>query len=180
MTKAPTPTEKSKKQRDNTKTPPKTSITQRLRADLGRSVGVTIATQLVWLNRTEMKRTLLRTMKFIRLKYNKTLDIGCQTDKAYFESAESLNDKEKSFLENIICLLPIAIQYLSEHNQLQVWVLLFKYLANRTLPLHNISYRIFLDVGTWFSSENTCTLRYSDIVKRFWRTGCELFKGIVL
>ena len=51
MTKTPTPTEKSKKQRDNTKTPPKTSITQRLRTDLGRSVGVTIATQLVWLNR---------------------------------------------------------------------------------------------------------------------------------
>ena len=34
MTKAPTPTEKSKKQRNNTKTPPKTSITQRLRTDL--------------------------------------------------------------------------------------------------------------------------------------------------
>ena len=50
MAKAPTPTEKSKKQRDNTKTPQKTSITQRLRTDLGRSVGVTIATQLVWLN----------------------------------------------------------------------------------------------------------------------------------
>ena len=49
MTKAPTPTEKSKKQRDNTKTPPKTSITQRTRTDLGRSAGVTIATQLVWL-----------------------------------------------------------------------------------------------------------------------------------
>ena len=32
------------------KSPPKTSITQRLRTDLGRSVGVTIATQLVWLN----------------------------------------------------------------------------------------------------------------------------------
>ena len=39
MTKVPTPTEKSKKQRDNTKTPPKTSIIQRLR---------TTATQLVW------------------------------------------------------------------------------------------------------------------------------------
>ena len=51
MTKAPTPTEKSKKQRDNTKTPPKTSITQRLRTDLGRLVEVTITTQLVWLNR---------------------------------------------------------------------------------------------------------------------------------
>ena len=33
ITKAPTPTEKSKKKRDNTKTPPKTSITQRLRTD---------------------------------------------------------------------------------------------------------------------------------------------------
>ena len=50
MTKAPTPTEKSKKQCDNTKTPPKTSITQRLRIELGRSVGVTIAIQLVWLS----------------------------------------------------------------------------------------------------------------------------------
>ena len=37
MAKAPTPTEKSK-ERDNTKTPPKTSITQQLRTDFGRSV----------------------------------------------------------------------------------------------------------------------------------------------
>ena len=49
MTKAPMPTEMSKGQSDNTKTPQKSSITQRLRTDLGRSVGVTTATQLVWL-----------------------------------------------------------------------------------------------------------------------------------
>ena len=48
---SPTPTEKFKKQCDRTKTPPKISITKRLRTDLGRSVLVTIATQLVWLNR---------------------------------------------------------------------------------------------------------------------------------
>ena len=48
--KTPTPTEQSKKQCGNIKTPPITSITQLLRTDLGRSVGVT-ATQLVWLNR---------------------------------------------------------------------------------------------------------------------------------
>ena len=41
----------SKKQRDNTKTPPKTSIAQRLQTDVGWSVGVTTATRLVWLNR---------------------------------------------------------------------------------------------------------------------------------
>ena len=52
MTNAPTLTEKSKKQRDIIKkTPPKTSITQRLRTDLGRSVGITAVTQLVSLNR---------------------------------------------------------------------------------------------------------------------------------
>ena len=50
MTKAPTPTEKSKKQRDNTTIPPKNWITQQLRTDLGRSVWVTIVIQLVWLN----------------------------------------------------------------------------------------------------------------------------------
>ena len=49
ITKAPTPTEKSKKQRGHTKTPPKFSITQRLRTDIRRSVGVTTATPLVWL-----------------------------------------------------------------------------------------------------------------------------------
>ena len=39
---------------DNTNTPSKTSITQRLRTDLGRSVGVTTVIQLVWLNRLFM------------------------------------------------------------------------------------------------------------------------------
>ena len=51
MTNAPTLTEKSKKQRDNIKTPPKTSITEQLRTDIGRSVGVTAVTPMVWLNR---------------------------------------------------------------------------------------------------------------------------------
>ena len=41
MKNAPTLTEKSKKQRDNIKNAIKTSITQRLRTDLGRSVEVT-------------------------------------------------------------------------------------------------------------------------------------------
>ena len=51
MTKAPRPTDKSKKQRDNTKLSTKTSITQWLETDLGWSAGVTIDTKLVWLNR---------------------------------------------------------------------------------------------------------------------------------
>ena len=49
MTEAPTPTEKIPKNIETIqKTPSKTSITQRLRTDLGRSVGVTAVTPLVW------------------------------------------------------------------------------------------------------------------------------------
>ena len=51
MTNAHTPTEKSKSIVTTLKRQPKTSITQRLRTDLGRSVGVTAVTPLVWLNR---------------------------------------------------------------------------------------------------------------------------------
>ena len=47
--KTPTQTEQFKKQRDNTKIATKMSITQRLQTDLGRSVGITTVTQLVWL-----------------------------------------------------------------------------------------------------------------------------------
>ena len=56
MTKAPTTTGKPKKQCDNTQTPSKTSITQRLPTDLGRSVGVTIATQLCSAETIESER----------------------------------------------------------------------------------------------------------------------------
>ena len=49
MTKAPTPTEMSKGQVTTQTTPQKSSIEQRLWTDLGRSVGVTKATQLVCL-----------------------------------------------------------------------------------------------------------------------------------
>ena len=49
MTKAPTPTEMPKGQSENINKATKSSITQRLRTDYGRSVGVTTGTLLVWL-----------------------------------------------------------------------------------------------------------------------------------
>ena len=58
VTKAPTPSEKKiEKAMWRHKTPPKTSITQRFRTDLGRSVGVTTATPPMWLNRVIIKKT---------------------------------------------------------------------------------------------------------------------------
>ena len=51
MTNAPQPKKVKKKQRDKTKTQPKTSIAQRLRTDLGRSFEAMTVIQLLWLNR---------------------------------------------------------------------------------------------------------------------------------
>ena len=54
MTKPPIPTENSKTKGQHTQTPPKTSIIQRLRTDLGRSVGVTSNPTGVVKNNAEM------------------------------------------------------------------------------------------------------------------------------
>ena len=69
--KTPIPTKRFKLQSDNTKTPPKCSISQRLRTDLGRSVAKTTAIQLVWLNSTQTPKG-----KIVYQKYLVTSDIG--------------------------------------------------------------------------------------------------------
>ena len=56
MTKVPTPTEMSKGQSDNINNATKNSIKQRLRTDLGRSVGVT--TQRCWSNCPKIQKNL--------------------------------------------------------------------------------------------------------------------------
>ena len=73
MTKAPTPTEMSKRQSDNTNNATKSSIKQRLRTDLGRSVGVTSATQLVCLTGLRAHLPTPRNSRVIkRIHKNKT------------------------------------------------------------------------------------------------------------
>ena len=65
MIKAPLPL---KKQRDKRKMPPKTSITQRLRTDLGWSVGETTAIQPVWLNRFTVSQPSYKRQKLCNQK----------------------------------------------------------------------------------------------------------------
>ena len=75
-------------QKFNNQSPTKTSITQRLWTDLGRSVGVTTAIQLVWLNRftgtnpptNHNSRVIKRTIiyKWINKKPLKTVWPDCK------------------------------------------------------------------------------------------------------
>ena len=55
-------------------TPQKSSIKQRLRTDLGRSVGVTTATQLVWLTgltKNEKKKTKQKEFKVAFIPFHR-------------------------------------------------------------------------------------------------------------
>ena len=56
----------SKGQTDNTNNVTKNSIKQRLRTDLGRSVGVTTATQLVWLTGLRAHLSTSRNSRVIK------------------------------------------------------------------------------------------------------------------
>ena len=74
--------QKMQKQKDNTQTPPKTSITQRLRTDLGRSVGVLshpTGIELSFNNswhvfRTIKDRTLLWNSKYMYMYEHYSID----------------------------------------------------------------------------------------------------------
>ena len=73
MTKAPTPTEMSKGKVTTQTTPQKSSIKQQLRTDLGRSVGVTTATQLVWLTGLRAHLPTPRNSRVIKRTHIKKL-----------------------------------------------------------------------------------------------------------
>ena len=64
--KRPAPTEMSKGQSYNTNNATKSSITQRFWIDLGRSVGVTTATQLMWLTGLRAHLPTLRNNRVIK------------------------------------------------------------------------------------------------------------------
>ena len=107
----------SKKQRDNTKTTPKFSITQRLRTDLGRSVGVTTATKLVLLNRFYGIQTFPLTAKVV--KQNDT-NLKCVNNAPYMRSFVKMRHKiplikyikiNPLWVEHSLCSIGISTIY---------------------------------------------------------------------
>ena len=69
MTKAPIPTEMSKGQSDNINNATKSSIKQQLRTDLGQSVRVTTAIQLVWLTGLRAHLPTPRNSRVIKMTH---------------------------------------------------------------------------------------------------------------
>ena len=99
MTKAPTPTEMSKGQVTTQTTSQKSSIKQRLRTDLGRSVGITKATQLVWLTGLRAHLPTNRNSRVIKrtkngVYMNTLVEVSFWTSAIFFWMYESNNQAD--------------------------------------------------------------------------------------
>ncbi|CAG2220507.1 unnamed protein product [Mytilus edulis] len=84
---------------------------------------------------------------------------------------------EKDVLERLSSILPKVISNLRDVGELNSFVQFNELLASGSFPFENIAYRLFCDVVQWYTLSNTSSMRYSELVKRFWRTGYKLFKG---
>ncbi|VDH98759.1 Hypothetical predicted protein [Mytilus galloprovincialis] len=102
-----------------------------------------------------------------------TIDGGVGTD------AKSDDGRifEKDVLERLSSILPKVISNLRDVGELNSFVQFNELLASGSFPFENIAYRLFCDVVQWYTLSNTSSMRYSELVKRFWRTGYKLFKG---
>jgi hypothetical protein len=75
------------------------------------------------------------------------------------------NDDDKStdikiFTEQI----PLVIEALREHRQLQIRKKIIEMICRNTFPMTNTANLLFLDVVKWFSHDNSVCMRYNKIL----------------
>ena len=101
--------------------------------------------------------------------------VGTQTDHVVVITVPDTTHFNE--IDSFSQILPEVVETLIEYEHVAQWKLLFVSVARKILPKNNIAYRLFLNVVSWFMNENTTAMRYDDVVKCFWRTGLQLFKG---
>ena len=80
-------------------------------------------------------------------------------------------------MEELLEHLPAAMNYLKNEGHLETWVAFHKPISMERFPLNNIAFLLFLDVCRLLSTPNSVSMRYSPVVKRFWRIGYRMFRG---
>ena len=80
-------------------------------------------------------------------------------------------------IEEMNDLVPKVLETLKTEGQVETYIAFNRLVAEKSFPMSNIAYLLFLDIVNWFSTKTTTQMRYSDEVKRFWRVGLKLFKG---
>ena len=82
---------------------------------------------------------------------------------------------DKNILEEMGNLLPDVVPILKESGRLDDWMNFMRNLSKGNFPSDNIAFQLFMDVSRWYATDNTCGMRYSKHVKRFWAVGYKLF-----
>ena len=75
-------------------------------------------------------------------------------------------------------MLPNVLRTLKQADKVNEFIQFNRLLSEGKFPMNNIALLLFLDVVRWYSLDDaTTTMRYSEEVKEFWRTGLRLFHG---
>ena len=86
-----------------------------------------------------------------------------------------VDDKDEEYTE-IVSLIPTVIDDLKRAGKLTEYISFHKLVGDGKFPLNNLAFLLFLDVVRWFGTETAIySMRYSEEIKLFWKTGLRLF-----
>ena len=87
-------------------------------------------------------------------------------------------EESDEIFATLVEMLPNVLQTLKQADKVNGFIQFNRLLSEGKFPMNNIALLLFLDVVRWYSLDDaTTTMRYSEEVKEFWRTGLRLFHG---
>lgn len=86
-------------------------------------------------------------------------------------------NKIVSAVDDLSYILPSVLDSLESAGQLETYIHFIHLLSEKTFPLDNICYLLFLDLVQWFSNYNTSNMRYNEHTIKFWHIGYIIFHG---
>ena len=111
------------------------------------------------------------------VKSDLKLEKGTQTDHTTEDRCVGTSDDCTTVENELWQLLPDVCQFLAEVDAIHSTRLVqyMRLLSDRTFPMTNISYRVFLDLVQWHSLSDHTQMRYHPRVLQFWATCKTLF-----
>lgn len=100
-----------------------------------------------------------------------------KSKKCLFESHDISSKHDDPDFEKLMSLLPDVMTYLKDNNKLDMFLNFMTVLHNKSLPLDNIAFLLFMDVVKFYSCNTTRKMKYNPVCKKFWHLGRKLFHG---
>jgi hypothetical protein len=135
-----------------------------------------------WLSSPRAKRNKTKATRalFDRTSTIDTIPLAEEHDDAAQINSNSdnmdCNEERESPTEELIKLAPKVLENLSKNGEMDKTILnFFRLVHQHKFPLSNISFLLWAEVVKWFCCGNTCSMRYSEQTKIFWKLGWRLF-----